>query len=142
MVTGERAAEVSALLARVREWAVTRPDVVALVLAGSFAHDDARMDSDVDILVLTNDKQPDVEGEAWISELGGIRLTKTDQWGPMTERRFVLPSGLEVEMGFAPPWWAATDSVDRGTRRVVEDGISILHDPQGLLTWLQDTCRR
>ena len=129
------------MLARIQEWAVTRPDVVALVLAGSFAHGEARMNSDVDILVLTNDKQPYVEGEEWISELGGLRLTKTDQWGPMTERRFVLPSGLEVEMGFAPPSWAATDPVDWGTRRVVEDGISVLHDPQGLLTRLQDVCR-
>ena len=130
------------MLARIQEWAVTRPDVVALVLAGSFAHGEARMNSDVDILMLTNDKQPYVEGEEWISELGGLRLTKTDQWGPMTERRFVLPSGLEVEMGFAPPSWAATDPVDRGTRQVVEDGISILHDPQGLLIRLQDACRR
>lgn len=123
------------------EWSAGRPDVVAVGLAGSFAHGDARMDSDVDILVLTNDKQPYVEGEAWISELGGLRLIKTEQWGPMTERRLVLPSVLEVEMGFAPPSWTATDPVDWGTRNVVEDGISVLHDPQGLLTRLQDACQ-
>jgi uncharacterized protein len=32
--------------------------------------------------------------------------------------------------------WAATDPVDRGTRRVVTDGMRILRDPDGRLAAL------
>ncbi|MDQ4106018.1 MAG: hypothetical protein M3157_02435 [Actinomycetota bacterium] len=74
-------------------------------------------------------------------ELGGLRIVKTEQWGPLTELRFALPSGLEVEMGIAPPSWAATRPVDPGTRKVVEDGVSIVRAPDGLLTRLLDACR-
>lgn len=66
----------------------------------------------------------------------------TEQWGPLTERRFVLPSGLEVEVGVASPSWVTTDPVDPGTRSVVEGGMSILYDPEGLLVRLVDACRR
>ena len=46
------------------------------------------------------------------------------------------PSGLEVEVGIAAPSWAATDPVDPGTRRVVEEGMRIIYDPEELLTRL------
>ena len=62
--------------------------------------------------------------------------------GTVTERRFALPSGLEVELGVAPPSWAATDPVDEGTRRVVADGVSVIYDPEGLLSGLLDACGR
>jgi len=53
------------------------------------------------------------------------------QWGAIAERRIVLPSGLEVEVGIGPLSWAQIDPVDAGTRRVVTDGCRILHDPDG-----------
>ncbi len=139
--TEERAAEVRGVLARMRLWASGRPDVIAVGLAGSWSHGDARMDSDVDILLLTAEKRLYLGDEAWVRDLGSLRMVKTEQWGPLTERRFVLPSDLEVEVGIAPPSWAATDPVDPGTRRVVEDGVSIVYDPDGFLTRLLDACR-
>ena len=73
-------------------------------------------------------------------ELGGLRIVRTRPWGPVTERRFVLPSGLEVESGIAPLTWAATDEIDPGTRRVVGDGLIPLYDPDGLLDALSAAC--
>ncbi len=142
MVTEERLSEVRNLRARLREWAEARPGVVAVGVAGSWAHGNARMDSDVDVVLLSEDQKPYLEGDAWLYELGGVKLVKTQQWRPMTERRFALPSGLEVEMGVAPPSWAVTDPVDEGTRRVVMDGLSVVYDPEGLLAKLIDACRR
>ena len=143
MVTDERVAEVRELLARVRDRAARRPDVVAVGLAGSWARGDARMDSDVDVVVLTTAKQKYLEDEAWMQELGGLRMVRTQDWGPLlTERRFMLPSGLEVEVGIAPPTWAATDPVDPGLVGIVENGgLSVLYDPEGLLEGLIDACR-
>jgi predicted nucleotidyltransferase len=139
MVTEERADEVRLFLATLREWAKGRPDIVAVGLVGSWAHGNARMDSDVDVVVLTEDQKPYLEGDAWLHELGGVRLVKTRQWGPLTERRFALPSGLEVELGVASPSWAGTDPVDEGTRHVVTDGVGVVYDPEGLLAELINT---
>jgi predicted nucleotidyltransferase len=142
VVTDERIAEVRQLLARVRDWAAQRPDVAAVVLVGSWAHDEARMDSDVDLVVLTDAQQSYLHDERWVAELGGLRVVRTAPWGPLTERRFVLPTGLEVEVGIAPKAWAATDPIDWGTRRVVDDGMCIIHDPGELLSRLAIACRR
>lgn len=52
----------------------------------------------------------------------------------------MLPSGLEVEAGIAPPSWAAMDEMDPGTHRVVRDGLIPLYDPDGLLPTLSAAC--
>jgi predicted nucleotidyltransferase len=140
VVTDERIAEVRQLLTRVRDWATQRPDVAAVALVGSWAHDDAKLDSDVDLVLLTDAEQSYLRHERWVAELGGLRIVKTARWGVLTERRFVLPSGLEVEVGIAPTAWAATDPVDWGTRRVVEDGMWIIHDPGEFLRRLAIAC--
>jgi uncharacterized protein len=142
VVTEERTDEVRALLATLGGWARGRPDVVAVGLVGSWAHGDARMDSDVDIVLLTEDGAPYLEDDAWVYEMGGVGLVWTRRWGTVTERRFALPSGLEVELGVAPPSWAATDPVDEGTRRVVADGVSVVYDPKEVLADLLNACGR
>jgi|SRR5215207_203229 len=141
-VTEERTDEVRTLLAAIRGWAQGRPDVVAVGLVGSWANGGARMDSDVDIVLLTEDRGLYLEGEAWMYEMGGVELVWTRRWGPVTERRFALPSGLEVELGVALPSWASTGSVDEGTHRVVNNGMSIVYDPKGVLAGLLDACGR
>lgn len=123
------------------EWATRGPDVVAAGLAGSWARGDARKDSDVDLVVLTTDPRAYLEDEAWMRELGGFHMSQTRAWGPMTERRFVLPSRIEVEAGIASPVWAATDPVDDGTRNVVRAGFRVLYDPDDMLTRLVEACR-
>lgn len=142
MVTEKRAAEVRELFERAGDWAARKPDVVAIGLAGSWARGDARMDSDVDLILLTTAKQGYFDNEAWMRDLGGLGIIRTEQWGPtMTERRFVLPSGLEVEAGIAPPIWAATDPVDPNLPPIVRDGFRILYDPERILSRLLEACR-
>ncbi len=59
------------------------------------------MDSDVDLVVMTDDVQPYVRGEEWIKALEGRSVIRTVQWGPlMTERRLLRESRLDVE---SPP---------------------------------------
>jgi nucleotidyltransferase-like protein len=142
VVTQERADEVRTLLATLRGWAQGRPDVVAAGLVGSWARGDARMDSDVDVVLLPEERAPYLEDDAWVYEMGGVGLVWTRRWGTVTERRLALPSGLEVELGVALPSWAATDPVDEGTRRVVTDGVSVVYDPKGILARLLDACGR
>ena len=101
------------------------------------------MDSDVDLVVLTTDKPSYLSGEWWLAELGGVRIVRTRDWGPLyTERRFVLPSGLEVELGVAPPAWASANPPDPSTRAHIRNGgLVALHDPDGVLARLIEACQ-
>jgi uncharacterized protein len=127
---------VEELLERVTSWARRRPDIRGVALVGSWARGTARADSDVDLVVLTSRRDRYLDADGWTAARGATRLLRTQAWGPLTERRLLLEGGLEVEVGIAEPSWAATDPVDPGTRRVVTDGLGILHDPDGRLAAL------
>jgi uncharacterized protein len=140
LAIADRRTAVEALLERVTRWAAARQDVVALALVGSYARGADRPDSDIDLMVLTTEPARYVDQEDWIGALGADRLVMTQSWGPVTERRVALPSGLEVEVGIAPPSWASADPVDAGSRRVMTDGNRVLHDPTGLLANFLAAC--
>ena len=140
-VTGTDEEGVAAVVDRAVRWAAARPDVLAVGLAGSRARAAARPDSDVDLVVLTTGPDAYLEG-GWAAEaVGPAADVRTRWWGPLLERRFRLPSGLEVELGFAPAGWADVP-VDPGTERVVDDGFVVLHDPAGLLGRLVEAVAR
>jgi predicted nucleotidyltransferase len=133
--------EVDRLLERAAAWSRSRGDVRATALVGSWARGAATATSDVDIVVLVDDPAAYLDDEqTWVAALAAedAPVVRRQAWGPLlTERRLRLASGLEVEVGFATPAWAATGPVDPGTARVVADGCRILHDPDGLLTAAQ-----
>jgi hypothetical protein len=141
MVSDERAHEVARILADVRSWAARQPTIRALAVAGSWAHNRARMDSDVDLVALCADPELYLGDGAWSREFAPDAVPMdTRSWGPLTERRFILRSRLEIDFGVAPLSWAGLDPIDDGTRAVVLDGITILHDPDLLLTHLIAAC--
>ena len=103
-------------------WAAGRPDVLGAALAGGSA-----------VILLTDDVTTYTQHAAWAEELGAARIVRTQQWGPLTERRLGFPSGLELDVWIGEPAWASIVPLDPGTVHVVEDGFRILHDPHGLL---------
>ena len=131
-------AEVDDVLAAVGAWAGQRQDVRALALVGSWARGTATVSSDVDLVLLTDDVAHYVERGDWITEALGpqAQLVRTRAWGVLIERRVRLPSGLEVELGFAPCSWAETDPLDPGTAAVIRDGCRPLFDADALLARL------
>jgi predicted nucleotidyltransferase len=133
-----RRAEVDGLLDRVASWLGDRDDVVAVGLLGSWARGNPTPRSDVDLVIITESPASYTTDVTWIAGLPGARLVRTQQWGPLlTERRLVLPSGLEVDVGITDRRWASTDPVDDGTARVIaDDGLLALHDPDGVLAAL------
>jgi uncharacterized protein len=132
--------DVQQLLSRVVPWAGLRPDVRGLALVGSWARGAAQQRSDVDLILLSDTPGNYIERDDWIGDLGGTRLLRTQRWGAITERRFSLPGGTEVDMGIGSPDWASVDPVDPGTRRVVTDGMRVLVDPGGVLRRLLAAC--
>jgi len=139
VVTQQRSKEVWSVVQTVSRWAEEHDDVRGVVVVGSWARDAARMDSDVDIVVLT-DSSVHADAQTWTRLLDG-QVIRLQPWGPLREIRLQRPSGLEVEMGIAPLSWANTDPVDAGTYRVISDGFHIVYDPDGALAALSTVCR-
>jgi hypothetical protein len=137
---GEFDGEVGALLDLLPAWAQQRQDVRAVCLVGSWARQSPRPESDVDVLFLTEEPSLYTEHEDWIEQLGGVAPATTQVWGVVTERRFRLPGGREVEICVGLPTWASVTPVDEGTRRVATDGLLALYDPDGLLDELLKQC--
>jgi uncharacterized protein len=137
-LTPERLRQVDGVLEATRRWAVAQSDMRALALVGSWARNEARMSSDIDLVLLTENVQHYIAGTEWIraatSQEGSVVRSKA--WGPMRERRVELASGLLVEYGFASPSWASVDPLDPGTASVVADGCRVLYDPDGMLAGL------
>ena len=128
-----RRRDVERLLVDITTWACSVDNVHALVLVGSYARGQARMGSDVDLTILSDNAEGDLSDGAWFRQLRpGSQLIRSETWGPVQERRYRLRSGLHVELGFAPLSWARVP-LDAGTRRVLGDGHRILHDPHHLL---------
>ncbi len=130
MVTDERRKEYTEVCDAVVNWASDRPDIRGAAVVGSWARSEPRMDSDVDLVILTTKEDAYSASEAWTSTaVSQPAVTiRTQEWGRITERRIRLASGLEIEFGFASPKWAETDPVDPGTARVVLDGCVPLLD--------------
>ncbi len=128
-----RRRQAAAVIHFVTRWAARQSDVQALALVGSYAYGRPRMASDVDLILLTTHPNLRTSGIDWISGLDpGARLTRTQSWGPVSERRVRLTSGLYVELGVTGPEWAAVP-LDSGTARVLSDGCSVLYDPVAVL---------
>ncbi len=106
-------------------------------MVGSWARQKPTEDSDFDIVLLTGEHERFTTSDDWLEVPGNPPVVRRGQFGDITERRVELPSGLQVEFGIGRPGWAATNSVDAGTKRVVQDGCRILHDPDGLLARLK-----
>jgi len=137
-----RREEVARLLDTVRSWAAERPDLHAVALVGSWAREAARADSDVDVVLLTDDPAAYLDDDGWVAAFGATGVVHTQQWGVLTERRVALAGGLEIEFGVTSPEWASTDPPDAGTRDVASDGLVVLYDPEGLLAKLADAASR
>jgi uncharacterized protein len=138
----ERRAEVEALYEKLKAWVVEQPAIRAIGIAGSWARGDAKESSDVDVLLLTASPDQYVESDRWLEGLLPFPIIRREQFGVITERRVLLPSGLEVEFGIGPLAWASTTPMDEGTRQVVSVGFIVLYDPDAMLARLQGVLSR
>ena len=58
-------------------WASAHTDVQAIALVGSFARGEARDDSDIDLVILTDQPQTYLEELKWIERFGTVEKYQT-----------------------------------------------------------------
>ena len=121
-------------------WVGKQQGIEGLALVGSRARDAATEQSDVDLIILTSERDEYFQSADWLSQFGEVQRCERETWGAVETIRATYANGLEVEYNFASPSW--TDiPLDPGTRRVVSKGFRILFDPKGKLEALKRRVR-
>ena len=124
--------QVKKLLNAVIEWAEGKPGILSIALVGSYARDEAKIDSDVDLVLLASTSKEFIDKPEWVKKFGNVKSLKIEDWGLVTSLRVFYQGELEVEFGMTTPEWASKP-IDEGTRQVIADGMKILLDKPGLL---------
>jgi predicted nucleotidyltransferase len=114
-------------------WASAREAVQAIGLVGSYARGEAREDSDIDLVLLTDRPQQYLEDLKWIERFGSLEKFQTEDYGKLISIRVWYQNGYEVEYGITTPDWAATP-LDAGTREVFRGGMKVLFERGSLLS--------
>ena len=122
-------------LTDLREWARTQTDITGILLVGSHARGQARLDSDVDVVILALSPERYLNDTCFVQRFGRVARLEEEDWGKVTSLRVWYESGLEVEFSFTDPGWASLPP-DPGTEQVVSDGAQILIDREGVLAGL------
>jgi predicted nucleotidyltransferase len=130
--------EIESFLAHVKQWAEQQSDIQGVMLVGSYARGQARMDSDVDLVILTVSPQRYLDSISFADNFGSVSKWQKEDWGRVTCVRVWYHDGLEVEYGIALPDWASRP-LDSGTVQVVADGMQVVFDRDGSLTSLSRT---
>ncbi|HET6594034.1 MAG TPA: nucleotidyltransferase domain-containing protein [Anaerolineales bacterium] len=114
-------------------WAVEQPDVHGIALVGSYAREEARDDSDIDLVILTDLPRKYLDDVKWIERFGIPERHQTEDYGRLTSMHVWYQKGVEVEYGITTPDWAAVP-LDAGTRDVMRRGIQVLFERGDLLS--------
>ena len=115
------------------DWASVQGDVQAIALVGSYARDEARDDSDIDLVLLTDEPQKYLEHFKWIEVFGAVEKYQTEDYGKLISIRVWYQNGVEVEYGISTPDWAAVP-LDAGTQEVMLGGMTVLFERGNLLS--------
>ncbi len=123
----------SDLIRTVARWAAGQSDVRAVALVGSYARGTTSVDSDVDVVLVVDDVGRRLGSRSWVAEFGEVCDIEEEDWGLVQSLRVHYRDGREVEFGLAPVEWA-TPPLDEGTSAVIRAGLSVVFDPDGMLT--------
>ena len=140
--------EVDRILQIVRTWAETQPKIHAVALVGSWARGQARLDSDIDLMLLTPQPELFFLDFDWFSCLSWHKLeleviNYCDRtYGVVKSRHLYFNQGQRIEFSFGCTNWANTNPIDSGTFTVASSGLRIIYDPHRLLTNLITTIEK
>jgi predicted nucleotidyltransferase len=123
------------LIRDVTSWSLGRRDIRALVLVGSHARGVAGPESDIDLVILSEQPTRLVTDSAWTRTFGTVIREAREDWGRLISLRVWYVGGPEVEFGITDVQWAHRD--DETTLAVLRGGARVLFDRDGLLEFLQ-----
>jgi len=132
IISGIKLNKAEKYIEKVRQWACTEDRISALELVGSHARQQAKPDSDIDFVIISDDVALLEKDVSWLNRFGTVQRQAKEKWGSVTAIRVFYADGQEIEFGLATKCWADIPA-DAGTKRVVRDGMVILKDPNQIL---------
>jgi predicted nucleotidyltransferase len=114
-------------------WSRRRKDIRAVALVGSYARETATEISDVDLVIIAEKPEVYTTSTEWIRVFGKAIAQQVEDYGKLISLRVWYESGLEVEYGFTTRDWIKTP-LDKGTKRVIDDGLRVLFEKEALLS--------
>lgn len=136
--------QVEQIVQQVTEWARSHQHILAVALVGSQARGTAHAESDIDLMLLSEQPLLFKASTDWLSEIdwGTLRIRKWEDitYGAVWSRHVYLhvddAGCVEVELSFGQPSWASIAPIDPGTQHVVRGGCRVLYDADEHLTQL------
>lgn len=129
--------DVKQFIAEFIKWAESQKEILGVLLVGSYARNSAKPESDIDLVIITDQPEIYLEDERWIKGFGEVKEITKEDYKMVQVRRVFYSNGLEVEYGITTKEWAKINPVDSGTEKVISDGAKILLDKNGILKLLE-----
>ena len=118
-------------ISRIKEWAANESLVESIILVGSYVRGTQKSDSDIDVVIVTNNKQRYIQNPEIFNFYGEIEKINIEFYGECASIRVWYKNGLEVEYGMVTQTWVGIP-LDVGTLRVLSDGYKILIDKKDI----------
>jgi len=118
------------IIKRIRDDAILmckcNPSIITVLIVGSYARNEQKEGSDIDLVVITNEKEKLIIEDKWIKMFGEPKDKVIEEWGEIKSLR-VKYKEYEIEFGIGTEEWIRMP-LDRGTERVLRDGYIIIFD--------------
>lgn len=122
--------KVDYLLQQFKKWSAFQNHIKGVAIVGSFARGDFHLKSDVDLVIISTDKEVTIQDILLEFKYEDVNRHQLEQWGPfLTSLRIFYDNELEVEYGVVTNVWVK-EPLDKGTKEVVKDGFKILLDKE------------
>jgi predicted nucleotidyltransferase len=108
-----------------------------VALVGSYARNCPEPDSDVDLVIITKEPGHFLKDISWAGNFGSIVKFQCEEYGVVTSIRAWYENDLEVEFGITDSRWASLP-IDKGTQRVISDGMLIIFERGNILSNLRN----
>ena len=120
-------ADIQPFIDRVLDWADGQASVLGVLLVGSYAREQAKENSDIDLVLLVDNPSQYLSDTRWVQRFGIPERQQQEDYGALTSLRVWYQGGPEVEFGLTTPAWASLP-MDEGTRQVLLDGYKLLYE--------------
>ena len=112
---------------KIKQWGTENTDIKSIIIVGSYAKGTNKATSDIDLIIITTNKDEMLNNQNYIELFGEVERTQTEYYGACTSVRVWYKNGPEVEFGLVTPDWIA-QPLDKGTYIVLSDGYNIIID--------------
>ena len=111
----------------VEEWAKGDLHIESVIVVGSYARGTNKNTSDIDLCIITSNKETMIKNQDFTKIFGNIDKKQTEYYGKCTSIRVWYKEGREIEFGIVEPSWIESP-LDAGTYKVLSDGYKVIID--------------